>query len=43
MISLHDLLDAVTRSVQEERRRERILRIHLPFAPRGRAMADRNP
>jgi CBS domain-containing protein len=41
MVSLHDLLHARTRSLQEERRRERILRIHLPFAPRGRAIVDR--
>jgi CIC family chloride channel protein len=31
MISLDDLLRARTRSLEEERRRERVLRIHLPF------------
>jgi len=34
MVGLHDLLQARTRAVQEERR-ERVLRIHLPFGPRG--------
>ena len=43
MISLHDLLRARTRSLHEESRRERILRIRLPFAPRPAAVVDRNP
>jgi H+/Cl- antiporter ClcA len=34
MVSLYDLLRARTRSLEEERRRERVLRIHLPFGPR---------
>ena len=32
MVSLTDLLRARTRSLEEERHRERVLRIHLPFA-----------
>ena len=36
MVSLYDLLRARSRSLEEERRRERVLRIHLPFGPRGR-------
>ncbi|MBZ5581355.1 MAG: chloride channel protein [Acidobacteriia bacterium] len=35
MVSLYDLLRARTRTLEEERRRERVLRIHLPFGPRG--------
>jgi CIC family chloride channel protein len=36
MVALTDLLHARTRSLEEERRRERVLRIHLPFgAPRA--------
>jgi H+/Cl- antiporter ClcA len=35
MISLSDLLRARTRSLEEERQRERVLRIHFPFRPRG--------
>jgi H+/Cl- antiporter ClcA len=35
MVSLYDLLRARTRSLEEERRRERVLRIHLPFGPRA--------
>ena len=31
MVSLQDLLQARTRSLEEERHRERVLRIHLPF------------
>jgi CBS domain-containing protein len=31
MVSLDDLLRARTRSLEEERNRERVLRIHLPF------------
>ena len=34
MISLHDLLRARTRSLEEERQRERVLRIRLPFNDR---------
>jgi CBS domain-containing protein len=41
MIALHDLLHARTRSLHEEQRRERVLRIRLPFGPRGRVAADR--
>jgi CIC family chloride channel protein len=35
MISLSDLLRARTRSLEEERQRERVLRIRLPFGPRA--------
>ncbi len=38
MISLYDLLHARARSLEEERRRERVLRIHLPFRSRDRAV-----
>ena len=31
MVALHDLLQARTRTMQEERRRERVLRVRLPF------------
>jgi len=41
MISLHDLLHARTRSLHEEHRRERVLRIRLPFGPRNREPVDR--
>ncbi len=34
MIALEDLLRARTRTLEQERRRERVLRIHLPFTPR---------
>jgi chloride channel protein, CIC family len=34
MVSLNDLLRARTRSLEEERQRERVLRIHLPFRSR---------
>jgi H+/Cl- antiporter ClcA len=34
MVSLNDLLHARTRALEEERRRERVLRLHLPFGPR---------
>jgi len=37
MISLNDLLRARTRALEEERRRERVLRIRLPFGPRARS------
>jgi len=35
MISLDDLLRARGRALEEERRRERVLRIRLPFGTRG--------
>lgn len=35
MVSLADLLRARTRSIEEERKRERVLRIRLPFGARG--------
>jgi CBS domain-containing protein len=35
MVSLNDLLRARTRSLEEERRRERVLRLRIPF---GRAV-----
>jgi H+/Cl- antiporter ClcA len=38
MVSLNDLLRARTRTLEEERRRERVLRLHLPFRPK---VADR--
>ncbi len=40
MVGLHDLLHARTRALQEEQRRERVLRIHLPFGPRGAVTED---
>jgi CBS domain-containing protein len=40
MISLRDLLLARTQSLDQERRRERLLRIHLPFAPRARVAEE---
>jgi hypothetical protein len=43
MVSLNDLLRARTRTLEEERRRERVLRIRLPFrdvAPEGVARVD---
>jgi CBS domain-containing protein len=43
MISLHDLLRARTRALQEEMRRERVLRIRFPFLPRSRGPAERKP
>jgi CBS domain-containing protein len=42
MVSLKDLLRARTRSLEEERRRERVLRIRLPFAARGAAEGQRS-
>jgi chloride channel protein, CIC family len=36
MVSLRDLLQARLRSLEEERRRERALRVHLPFGRRLR-------
>lgn len=41
MVALHDLLLARTRVLQEEGRRERVLRIHLPFTPRGTVTENR--
>jgi CBS domain-containing protein len=38
MVSLYDLLQARARSLQEERRRERVLRIHVPFRSRRQAV-----
>jgi CBS domain-containing protein len=35
MVSLYDLLQARTRSIEEERHRERVLRIRLPFGARS--------
>jgi len=35
MVSLQDLLYARTRNLEEERRRERVLRIHFPFGARA--------
>jgi H+/Cl- antiporter ClcA len=43
MVALHDLLQARTRTIQEERRRERVLRIHLPFGTRSRANEENRP
>jgi H+/Cl- antiporter ClcA len=40
MVALEDLLKARTRALDEERRRERVLRIHAPFAPGPRARAS---
>jgi chloride channel protein, CIC family len=40
MISLHDLLRARTRSLEEERRRERLLRIRAPFGSREPVVVD---
>ncbi len=40
MISLNELLQARTRSLDQERRRERILRIHLPFVSRAAALRN---
>ena len=37
MVSLTDLLRARTRSLEEERHRERVLRIRLPFGRREAA------
>ncbi|SPE34578.1 CBS domain containing protein (fragment) [Candidatus Sulfopaludibacter sp. SbA3] len=42
MVGLHDLLQARTRSIQEERSRERVLRIRLPFRPSS-AVTDKPP
>jgi CBS domain-containing protein len=34
MVSLYDLLQARTRTIEHERHRERVLRIRLPFTAR---------
>lgn len=36
MVSLDDLLKARTRNLEEERRRERVLRLHMLMPPRWR-------
>jgi len=36
LVSLSDLLAARARNLEEERRRERVLRLHLPFSRRAR-------
>jgi chloride channel protein, CIC family len=41
IISLEDLLHARERDLEEERRRERILRLHLPFRTRRKLMEER--
>ncbi len=41
MISLHGLLVARTRTLEQEHKREGLLRIHLPFAARRPAMRER--
>jgi CIC family chloride channel protein len=43
IISLEDLLHARVRSLEEERRRERLLRIHLPFANGQQKKEDGQP
>jgi len=40
MVGLHDLLQARSRAIQEEGRRERVLRIRLPFSQSGAAAED---
>jgi chloride channel protein, CIC family len=40
MISLRDLLLARTQSLDQERRRERLLRIHLPFVPSAQVVEE---
>jgi H+/Cl- antiporter ClcA/CBS domain-containing protein len=42
IVSLSDLLAARARNLQEERRRERVLRIHLPFPARSRTVEATN-
>jgi H+/Cl- antiporter ClcA/CBS domain-containing protein len=42
MVSLEDLLRARTRNLAEERTRERVLRIRLPFGAGARVSADRS-
>ena len=41
MVSLADLLRARTRTLEEERKRERILRVRLPFRPRASAVPEK--
>ena len=41
MVSLADLLRARTRSLEEERKRERVLRIRLPFGPRDSTVSEK--
>lgn len=43
MISLTDLLRARTRDLEEERVRERVLRLRFPFASRGAVSANSRP
>jgi chloride channel protein, CIC family len=43
MISLSDLLAARARNLEEERHRERVLRLHLPFRRRARTMPENHP
>jgi chloride channel protein, CIC family len=40
MVGLHDLLQARTRVIEEERQRERVLRIRLPFGTRDNVTED---
>jgi CBS domain-containing protein len=42
MVSLNDLLRARTRTLEEERRRERVLRVKIPFLSRGAAQVTRD-
>jgi CBS domain-containing protein len=42
LISLEDLLRARTRNLAEERHRERVLRIRLPFGSRSDVLPDRS-
>jgi len=43
MVSLNDLLRARTRSIEEERHRERVLRIRLPLGKQGAGKRERPP
>jgi CIC family chloride channel protein len=43
IISLEDLLRARVRDLEEERRRERVLRIHLPFGGNSELEDERQP
>jgi CBS domain-containing protein len=43
IISLEDLLRARVRDLEEERRRERVLRIHLPFGGAGELEKEPQP
>jgi chloride channel protein, CIC family len=42
LIGLHDLLSARARNLEEERNRERVLRVRLPFPGRSREPAAKN-